>query len=142
MSDIIDEKEKSILSLVQAPDEETRGRKPHSPTEKNKRYVRAASRAKCKIKDIAKALNISEMTLKKYYSDQLAKGNTDLPRVAQDKLYNFLNKDFTGQPDLEKEQAKIAMQYLRSDTLKKQEDENLMQSLPSIIAGVKKASGE
>lgn len=131
------DKEKPDLKLVR---QETRGRKPHRPTEKTKRYVRAATRAKCKKKDIAKALGISIPTLEKHYSSQMAKGTTDLPRVAQHKLYLFLNKDFSDNPELQEKQAKLGLSYLRSDTLKSSENGDLLNALPSILVGVKKTS--
>lgn len=63
----------------------------HTPTERTRKYVYEASRARVKTKDICHAVGVSHKTLHKYYAKELRRGRNYLPRVAVNKIVEFLS---------------------------------------------------
>ena len=129
------ESDKTKLSAVPAIGADTS----HKPTEKYRRFVRMAVRAKTTHKEIAEALQISKPTLYKYYKPELKKGKIDLPRVAASKVYAFLNKDFE-EIDMQEKQARLGVKVLRSHGWKPSLEGDTDNSLPQLVINVKKPS--
>ena len=131
------ESDKPTLEVVK-PKRDTTA---HIVTVKRKRYVRASVRAKSSQKKIAEALGISVPTLRKYYMTELRKGELDLPVVAINQLYKYLNADIpsTNLEALEK-RARLAEKVLRSHGWKPSLEEGSLVELPRVVVSVKKPS--
>ena len=111
----------------------------HIVTRKKQRFVRSSIRAKITQKRIAEAMQVSIPTLKKYYTNELKKGEIDLPELAVNKLYKYLNRDIDASNlEAQEKQAKMAEKVLRSHGWKPSLEEGSLAELPRILVSVKK----
>ena len=67
--------------------EETRGRKSHKPSERDKEFVRMLAAMNCSHDDIAKKMSISDETLRKYYANDIEVGRIDANVQVATRLY-------------------------------------------------------
>jgi len=67
--------------------EETRGRKSHRPSERDKEFVRMLAAMNVSQDDIATKMGISDDTLRKYYKDDIEVGRIDANVQVATRLY-------------------------------------------------------
>ncbi len=107
--------------------------KEHIPTSTSKQFVVDCVRARIRQADIAEVLGISEVTLRKYYSEDIALGRTQIAHRAAEIIHNFLSKD-TDQlhPEERKHQRDVALKALNSHGWAQQIEHTGEVSLPRI----------
>lgn len=112
--------------------------KEHVPTSETRKFVREATRARINQDKICRHLGITEPTLRKHYRAELDGGSIDVPQLAINKVYEFLSIQAEGRyaQALQREQAKVALDALKSHGFHQGIDINVNKELPRIVTEV------
>ncbi len=112
--------------------------KEHVPTPKTKEFVREATSARISQDKICQSLGISRPTLNKYYKDELVQGSIEIPKLAINRVREFLAHRPEGRDAaaMQEKQAKIALEALKSHGFNQAIDLNVNKELPRIVTEV------
>lgn len=111
------------------------GKPAHHPTVETRRFVVEATRARIRQTEVAELLGITEVTLRKYYRQELNLGRTQVAHRASELIYRFLDKS----PDElsafeQQEQRALALKVMNSHGWAQQVDISHEVTLPQIVS--------
>ena len=112
--------------------------KEHTPTPELRTFVREATSARISQDKICRLIGISSPTLRLYYRVELDHGSIDIPKLAINRIREFLELKPEGRYSaaMQEKQAKVALEALKSHGFSSSIDLNVNKELPRIVTEV------